>query len=208
MSNFLKRLFSAFLLAPIIIWLLYKGGIYFYFFITVLSVLSIKEIYHLNNLKIKFVISVIFFIFIFSIINLRNLENGFYHLLFCIIITWLSDIGGYIIGKLIGGHKIKIISPNKTYSGFAGALIFPQVIQFFIINKVFFILRNNMYENFFLILILSITVVSGDLFFSYLKRILKIKDYSNLIPGHGGIFDRIDGLIFVSIFYCIIKIVI
>ena len=115
--------------------------------------------------------------------------------LFILSICFFSDIGGYIIGKLIGGKKLTIISPNKTISGSIGSFsfsIFPLLLFY----------NYNQYEYFFSInnllfcLIISLVCQLGDLFISYLKRKAKIKDTGFILPGHGGLLDRVDGIIF------------
>ena len=115
--------------------------------------------------------------------------------LFILSICFFSDIGGYIIGKLIGGKKLTKISPNKTISGSIGSFsfsVFPLLLFY----------NYNQYEYFFSInnllfcLIISLVCQLGDLFISYLKRKAKIKDTGVILPGHGGLLDRVDGIIF------------
>ena len=200
MPNLLKRIISSILLGSIVIFLIFKGDVYFNILLTVCFLCGSYEIIKLKRLFSKIIIFLIFLIFIFSSYNLRNLNNGLEYLYLVITITWLSDIGGYIFGKYIGGKKINVISPNKTYTGFLGSLILSQFS--FIVLKIFNLkLFENFYYNSILFLASSIMVIIGDLIFSYFKRLEKLKDYSNLIPGHGGIFDRIDGLIFIMIFF-------
>ena len=116
------------------------------------------------------------------------------------IISWLSDIGGYLFGKLFGGKKIGYISPNKTYMGIIGSILFSQFSQIYIYYFNLFSNEKNLYK-FMFIFISCFFVIIGDLVFSYFKRVNKIKDYSNLLKGHGGLFDRIDGLIFLTIIF-------
>ena len=115
--------------------------------------------------------------------------------LFILSICFFSDIGGYIIGKLIGGKKLTKISPNKTISGSIGSFsfsVFPLLLFY----------NYNQYEYFFSInnllfcLMISLVCQLGDLFISYLKRKAKIKDTGFILPGHGGVLDRVDGIIF------------
>ena len=117
--------------------------------------------------------------------------------MFIFFICVFSDIGGYVIGKSIGGKKLTKISPNKTVSGSIGSFIFslfPIVILI--------ILNDNEVKEFLPInLVLSCLVISllsqvGDLIVSYIKRLSKVKDTGNILPGHGGLLDRIDGIIF------------
>ena len=119
---------------------------------------------------------------------------------FILIIAWLSDSGGYIFGKFFRGPKINLISPNKTYTGFFGSIALSQFSIIFLIYYNIFD-NYNFFEKMFLVFTLSITVIFGDLLFSYFKRVEKIKDYSNILPGHGGLLDRIDGLITLTILY-------
>ena len=200
MSNFSTRIVSSILLGSIVIFLIYKGDVYFNFLLLICFLCGSYEIIKLKRLFLKISIFLIFLIFIFSSYNLRNLNNGLEYLYLIITITWLSDIGGFIFGKYIGGKKINVISPNKTYTGFIGSLILSQFsfVTIYVFNLTIF--DSFIYTSIFLITS-SIMVITGDLMFSYFKRLEELKDYSNLIPGHGGIFDRIDGLIFIMIFF-------
>ena len=115
--------------------------------------------------------------------------------LFILSICFFSDIGGYIIGKLIGGKKLTKISPNKTISGSIGSFsfsVFPLLL-FYNYNQYEYFFSIN---NFLFCLIISLVCQLGDLFISYLKRKAKIKDTGVILPGHGGLLDRVDGIIF------------
>jgi phosphatidate cytidylyltransferase len=124
--------------------------------------------------------------------------------------TFLSDIGGYVFGRTFKGKKLTKISPNKTYSGSIGSVIFSLVSLPFL-NFVQTFLNNENLINFFqlkyflLTVLISVVCQFGDLYVSFWKRKFKIKNMSNILPGHGGVLDRIDGLIFVLIFSFIIK---
>ena len=133
----------------------------------------------------------------YSIYQIRTFDDLyiFYYILFISIFT---DIGGYFFGKFFKGPKLSQISPNKTYSGSLGGLIFSFIFLFF------FFKFNNLQLTFYYILItfiLSIVSQIGDLIISFFKRKSKFKDTGKIIPGHGGILDRIDGMIFVYPFY-------
>ena len=117
-NNLISRLCSILLISPIIITLIHLNGLYFKLFLIVILITGIYEILRLNYIYIKIFVFFLLIFFLISIYILRNINNGEFHLLFIILITWLSDSGGYIFGKCIGGKKINIISPNKTYSGF------------------------------------------------------------------------------------------
>ena len=110
----------------------------------------------------------------------------------------------FFVGRFFKGAKLSKWSPNKTLSGFSGSLIFSQ-LAFYII---FLATKEATFSYKFFVIQILICIISvfGDLFFSYIKRKNNIKDYSNIIPGHGGLMDRIDGLIFAVIFANILKI--
>lgn len=203
MSNLTKRFLSSIILSTFVIFLIFKGGFYFYILLISCFIFGTYEILKLKKQLLQIFIFLIFIIFLYSSYSIRNMNNGLEFLCLILTITWLSDIGGYFFGKFIGGKKIKVISPNKTYIGFAGSLIFSQ-FSFLTLN--FFNLKifENLYITSILFLISALLVIFGDLTFSYFKRLENLKDYSNLIPGHGGIFDRIDGLILITIFFNIL----
>lgn len=200
-KNLSNRILIAFLLMPIVFFSIYEGNIFFKTILILTFVLGVYEIFKLKIFLTKICLIFLLLLFLFTVFHIRISNDGIKNLYYIIALTWLSDIGGYIFGKIFGGKKINIISPNKTYSGFLGSFIFSQ----FSLILVFY---YNIFQNFNLTFkllitsILCIVVIMGDLFFSYIKRLNKIKDYSNFFPGHGGLFDRIDGLIFaVIIFY-------
>ena len=115
-------------------------------------------------------------------------------LIFIILICVSSDIGGFSFGKIIGGKKFSKISPNKTYSGVVGSFIFSLVLGYIFSN-----FANELFLNkksiIFLTLLISLTSQTGDLFISFLKRKAKVKDTGTILPGHGGILDRLDGIL-------------
>ena len=110
-----------------------------------------------------------------------------------------SDIGGFVFGKTFGGKKLTKISPNKTISGSCGSFIF-SVLPFFIFYIFYkntdYLLYNNILFNISSCLYLSLVCQLGDLFISYFKRLAKVKDTGRILPGHGGLLDRIDGIVF------------
>ena len=131
----------------------------------------------------------------FSAFSLRgfSFENGiFFIIILCICIC--SDIGGYIFGRAIGGKKLTKISPNKTVSGSIGSFLFslfPIVIVMVLGSE-----EDFVKETIFFCLLISLVCQLGDLIISYFKRLAKVKDTGDILPGHGGMLDRIDGIIF------------
>lgn len=198
-SNFLQRIITSIILAPIIIYSIFLNNYYFISLLFFLFILSCYEIFLLKKIKLKLILLFFIITFIYSCYEIRNSSNGLNILLFCLFISWFSDVGGYLFGKFFGGKKINFISPNKTYVGFLGSYILNLV--FFLVLKFYNMLNISLYFSF----IFTTLVIIGDFFFSYLKRKFNLKDYSNIIPGHGGIFDRIDGLIFLVIVINIFK---
>jgi|TARA_Y100000389_G_C17459608_1_gene520698 phosphatidate cytidylyltransferase len=115
------------------------------------------------------------------------------YLLYSILIAIMSDIGGLVFGKLFKGKKLTKISPNKTISGSIGSFIFSlSLIPFFYKDQI----DHNLLSMFLITIIISLITQLGDLFISLLKRSAKVKNTSDILPGHGGILDRIDGIIF------------
>ena len=150
--------------------------------------------------KIYFVIGSIYLMFsFFSILKIRNdIENGFLYILIVLLICISTDVGGYLFGKILKGPKLTKISPNKTYAGSFGSYIFSILVIKLIYSYEFFLLHNVNFEikTIYFIIILSTTSQLGDITISYFKRLSKIKNTGNIIPGHGGLLDRIDGMIF------------
>jgi phosphatidate cytidylyltransferase len=151
--------------------------------------------------KIKFsLIGYIFFIFSFySVFELRNNFPGeYFYILLVTIICVATDIGGYLFGKTFKGPKLTKISPNKTYSGMFGGFFLSLIFVNIYINNFNFIQIKIQANIQFFIIILFISAISqlGDLIISYFKRLSKIKNTGKIIPGHGGLLDRIDGMIF------------
>ena len=154
------------------------------------------------NLKnVSFNIIALFYIFFIFIPSAEGLQGdvGPVFFLYVLSICICSDVGGYIIGKTIGGKKLIKISPNKTISGSVGSFCFsilPLLLFYHFDPSKYFYSTNN----FLLCLKISLVCQLGDLFISYIKRKAKVKDTGRILPGHGGILDRIDGMIFAITF--------
>jgi phosphatidate cytidylyltransferase len=198
MSNFKKRFISSLLGFPLIYLLLYQTAL-FNSLIVITFLFCLYEwikIFKKKNI-IFFLGLLILFIFLISLLRIYNLEDYNLKFLWLILITWLTDIGGYVFGKLFGGPKLIKISPNKTWAGVVGSIILSQVaflIFYFDVNYKFTI--NIIFSQLFL----SVIGQVGDILMSYIKRNNGKKDSSNFIPGHGGFLDRVDGLIWIIIF--------
>ncbi len=127
-----------------------------------------------------------------------------YYLIFLLLITITSDTFAYFVGTLIGKHKMcPTISPNKSVEGFIGGLVFGTFITTSI-YVVTFDYTGNIFLLILVIMLLSIMSTLGDLFFSFIKRYYDIKDFGNIMPGHGGVLDRVDSLLFVLLSFCLI----
>ena len=196
-SELFKRIMSSIILLPIIFFIIIKGSIFFYFLLLLAFTISVYEWHLMAKNKSYYLYGFIFLIISFlCIYKLRiNPDNDFLKLILVTIICILTDIGGYIFGKLVKGPKLTKYSPNKTYSGVIGGyLLSLSSIIFFLYFDIF----NGEYLLPFTLFIFLVSTVSqfGDICVSYFKRISKIKDTGNIIPGHGGLLDRIDGMIF------------
>ena len=197
MSNFKKRFIISLLAFPIIYILLYQK-IFSNFLIFIVFIFCV---YEWNKIFIKknyiYLLGfLILLVFLVSLLKIYNAESYNLKFLWLVLIAWLTDIGGYIFGKLFGGPKLIKISPNKTWSGALGSLILSQFacLIFFLDNNYKIDLNIFFYQ-----FLLSITGQIGDILMSYIKRLNGKKDTSNFIPGHGGFLDRVDGLIWIFI---------
>ena len=157
----------------------------------------------LQKFFIKFLIFLYLLFFIKVVVNefLQNQPNVSWNLIFIITICILSDIGGYIFGKTFKGKKLTKISPNKTYSGMYGSFL---LTIFFSLIYSYSISFTDLEIILFTSIVISAICQIGDLFISYLKRKAKLKDTGNILPGHGGLLDRIDGILFALPFGLII----
>jgi phosphatidate cytidylyltransferase len=199
-QNLIKRTLSSIILIPIVFFLIsYETNLFFLFIIVCLII----AIYEWNMMTKKLIFKFFGFIFLlFSFYTAFKLKNysdyDYFYLLFGISLCISTDSGGYIFGKVIKGPKLTSISPKKTYSGFMGGIIM-SIIMSLIFYKYDYLFGISIQLNlYFFILVVLISIVSqiGDITISYFKRLVKINDTGIIIPGHGGILDRIDGMIF------------
>ena len=197
MSELNKRVISSIVLLPTVFYFIIKGSYYFIFLIIVAFIICLYEWHLLTKNKTHTYLGFIFLIFsFFCIYKLRiNNEDSYVNFIIITSICVLTDIGGYVFGKLFGGLKLTKLSPNKTYAGAIGGYVLTLTLILFI--ELFNIYDNFIIFNFVLFALLVSTVSQcGDIIISYFKRISKIKNTGNLIPGHGGLLDRVDGMIF------------
>ena len=150
------------------------------------------------NFKFLFMNMITFFYIFFAFCNFSyeiHRSEGSIFFLYIISICFFTDMGGYFFGKIIGGKKLSKISPNKTISGTFGSFVFSIIPLILILNLNYLELEFNL-RNIIFCLFISLVSQLGDLFISFIKRKAKIKDTGNLLPGHGGVLDRLDGIIF------------
>ena len=212
-EELLKRIITSILLFLTAIFCIF---IHKYFFITsilIISYFAFEEMCMIINRigsYFQFLLKLISLFYLFGIfgvsaVGLYLIKDPFFFF-YILFICICSDVGGYTIGKNVGGKKLTKISPNKTISGSLGSFCFsiiPLVIFYNIDNSEYLLSTKN----FLICLFTSLTCQLGDLFISYQKRKAKIKNTGKILPGHGGMLDRIDGIIFSIPFVFIIYIV-
>jgi phosphatidate cytidylyltransferase len=226
-QNLLKRIITSIILLSLLVFITFSHQYIFVLSILILGVFICIEANKLfskllilkkkkNTLSKRFnykffILNIITFCYIFLIFC--NLSYEIYVsessslFLYIISICFFTDIGGYVFGKIIGGKKLSKISPNKTISGTIGSFILSIVPLILVLNVDYLDLEFNL-RNFLFCLSISLISQLGDLFISLLKRKAKIKDTGNLLPGHGGVLDRVDGIIFAVPFsYFLIKLI-
>ena len=215
-----KRIFTSIILLLFIFFILINlNQDYFAYFLILVGIFCFYEWVTTNIFLLKkydtgfkpYFILLFGFIYFFLIFTTSafylRFEIGLTFFLYILFICIFTDVGGYIFGKTIGGKKLTKISPNKTIAGCIGSFFFAILPVIFInlSNLAAFYLELNL-VNILFSLFVSLVCQLGDLFFSYFKRLNKKKNYSNLFPGHGGLLDRIDGLVIVIPVVYLIKI--
>tara|TARA_B110000037_G_C17079550_1_gene489368 strand:- start:395 stop:1048 length:654 start_codon:yes stop_codon:yes gene_type:complete len=204
-----KRILSSIILTPITFFFVIKGSFLFYSFLLLCFLITLYEWHMMAKKKSYYIFGYFFLIFSFYTVYYVRSDLGENSLLIFLSITLLcifTDLGGYIFGKIFKGPKLTKISPKKTYSGVFGSFFVSIIFSYFFINySHMFTIRDIHfgYNEFFFVLLISIVSQIGDITVSYFKRLSKLKDTGKLIPGHGGILDRIDGMIFAFPFFYI-----
>ncbi len=190
-----KRILSSLILIPTTLFFIIKGSVLFVFFISICLFVIIYEWHMMTKKKPYRIFGYIFIFFSFYTIFKLRIDNSYYFLLFVIIICVSTDIGGYIFGKIFKGPKLTKFSPNKTYAGMIGGYLLTIISAIILTN---FNFGEEIPINWFIFVVIISTISQlGDIIISYFKRLSNIKDTGKIIPGHGGLLDRVDGMIFV-----------
>ena len=212
-KEFEKRILSSLIIIPTAFFFIIKGSVFFGFFLGVFFLTTSYEWLKMNKKNLLKFLGIAYLLLTTCFAYLLRENFGINIFIFIIIICIFTDIGGYIFGKIFKGPKLIKISPNKTYSGMIGSFIlsliagsaYTQYQSSFTLFEVTIFLKNDL---FYILLILFISAISqiGDLIISYFKRLAKVKDTGKIIPGHGGLLDRADGIIFaVPVSYILFK---
>jgi len=200
MTNLQKRILTTFIILPLSIFFIVKGGYFLLFFLIFVFLVGMYEL--LSGFKKRLIILLLGLILILSLFSIYYLKTdnivSATLLYLAITICISSDVGGYVFGKIFKWGKLTKISPKKTISGVFGSFFF-SLIGLIIFSEIFYFGWDASIKYFLLALFFSLVAQTGDLAISYFKRLEKIKDTGKILPGHGGIFDRIDGLMFVVI---------
>ena len=206
LKEFEKRILSSLILIPVAIFFILKGTFFFNFFLIICLSITLYEWQMMSKKKPYNIFGHIFLLLSFySAYLIRNEdEKSLYIFLGVLLVCISTDIGGYIFGKILKGPKLTKISPKKTYSGVFGGYLFSIIVTNFFID---YVDLNFHIEEFVIVIVISTISQIGDITVSYFKRLSKLKNTGKLIPGHGGILDRIDGMIFAFPFFYIINLI-
>ena len=202
-----KRILSSIILLPLAIFFIFQGTLFFGFFLGIFFIATSYEWIKMNKIDSLKVIGVCYLLFAFASAYLLREKFSLGLLILVLIICIFTDLGGYIFGKVFKGPKLIKISPKKTYAGALGgfilsivaALIYSKYTSTGIAAFLNLPIETNLTLNkIYLLFVLVISLISqiGDLIISYFKRLAKVKDTGNLLPGHGGLLDRLDGIVF------------
>ena len=204
-----KRILSSLFLIPITFFFIFQNNFFFIFFLSIIFLVSSYEWIKMNKKDLIKIVGIyyLFFAFFMAYFLRDKFSLGIFILI--LIICIFTDLGGYILGKIFKGPKLTKISPKKTYSGSLGGFVLSIIsaiiyIKYTTIGEATYfnllVLTNNnlVIDKMFFLFILFISLISqiGDLIISYFKRLEKVKNTGKLLPGHGGLLDRIDGIIF------------
>ena len=211
-KEFQKRLISSIFLTPIALFFIIKGSFLFSFFILICFMVTSYEWHKMTRKKIYYIPGLLFLILSFYCAydtRIHMADGDYSYFIIILLICISTDLGGYFFGKIFKGPKLTKFSPKKTFSGVIGGYILSIVILNMYFNSTYNSFKEVEIDFKIFIFILLISTISqlGDIIISYFKRLSKIKDTGKIIPGHGGLLDRIDGMIFAFPFsYLIFKI--
>lgn len=198
MNSFMQRTLSILLLAPLVLLIFWVGGFLVKAFAALIMLIAFYEFFMIAKLErqlgVRYGLTAFAAIYC-AVAFVALISLSITTLLWLVLAVWGSDIGGYVFGKMIGGPKlVPKISPNKTIAGLLGACLVPIVIMEFV-------LAPHYEVGIIFGILIGLVGQIGDIFVSYLKRRVNIKDTGNIIPGHGGILDRVDALMLVIVVF-------
>ena len=191
-KELVKRILSSIILLPLVFYFLTSGSFLLILFIVLCLIITFYEWNKMSKNKFYKIFGFIFLLF--SFYTFYHLSIELFLLIYAILICISTDIGGYIFGKIFKGPKLTTISPNKTYAGMFGGYLLSLICLIVITNFIDYSIKT--FQLILITILLSTVSQVGDIIVSYFKRQANIKNTSNLIPGHGGLLDRIDGMIF------------
>lgn len=208
-NEIFKRIISSFVIVPIALFFIIKGTFFFIFFMSIFFLVNSYEWIQMTKKK-SYLIPGIIFLFFSSISAylLRGTDGtALLSFILVILICVSTDIGGYVFGKIFKGPKLIKISPNKTYAGMFGGFFLSIISANIYVNNldhlasylyisVEQISKFNTLDDLIYVLLISLVSQIGDIILSFFKRKSKIKNTGKLLPGHGGLLDRVDGMIF------------
>ena len=200
-SSLVTRVLSGLLLAPLVLWAIYAGGTLFQVLIFVIAAIMMYEWVRLvanapRRTRMIWKLFGVLYVIIpcVALLELRQFYD-MWLVLWLFLVVWATDIGAYAAGRAVGGPKIAPgISPNKTWAGLAGGMLLAGVVS----GVLAFYFQKALGVFIVLAMILAVIGQIGDFFESWVKRHFGVKDSGGLIPGHGGILDRVDGLVVVA----------
>ena len=198
--EFIKRIVSSIILLPLSIYFIIQGSFLLIFFTVICLTVACLEWHMMSKKKSYYIYGFIFLIF--SFYTFYELSIELIDVFYVIITCSSTDIGGYVFGKIFKGPKLTKISPKKTYAGMFGGYFLSLISLTVIIS---FIDYDSTVVLFLLTILISTVSQLGDIIISYFKRLSNIKNTGKLIPGHGGLLDRIDGMIFAFPIYYLIN---
>lgn len=208
-KELLKRIITSIVLIPSTLFFIIKGSNYFIFFILICFFISSYEWYLISKNKKYFLPGMLFLSFSFFTFYTIRFENfGLILTIFIILICAFTDTGGYLFGRIFKGPKLTSLSPKKTYSGMIGGYLLSMLaaglfLYYYQIENEFYNFYILELKTFIIIFVISSISQIGDIIISYFKRLSKKKDTGKILPGHGGLLDRVDGMIFAFPFFYI-----